>query len=138
MLTNHHTTAGTITFIGLTTLTGSSLVGGVGAICSHFLLDLVGEKYNVKTMLILEIIFHSLFLYLGYSLNMFWIFVLGAVLGNLPDVIDKKCYLSFYDLKKYPYTFYLHFVPLLFSLTKRQTTIVTIINIITILILCID
>ena len=127
MLTNVHTTVGTATLIGVTALTGSLTAGITTSIFSHWFLDLFGERKYDKVFHY-EFLFHILFLGLGLSLNAFWWFVGGIITGNLFDIIDKKGYLSMYDLKRFPYTFYFHKFKVKWEMTKNQTKDLTLVN----------
>ena len=127
MLTNVHTTVGTATLIGVTALTGSLTAGITTSIFSHWFLDLFGERKYDKVFHY-EFLFHILFLGLGLSLNAFWWFVGGIITGNLFDIIDKKGYLSMYDLKRFPYTFYFHKFKVKWEMTKNQTKDLTVLN----------
>ena len=84
MYTNIHTTVGTAALIGVTALTGNTLIGVACAMASHGLVDLIGEK-RFKTEVYYEVFFLALFLLLGYKLHLLKEFIIGAVAGNFFD-----------------------------------------------------
>ena len=120
MYTSMHSVVGTATLFGVSALTGSVTAGATAGILSHWALDLFGEKHY-KHAYYYEAAFHVLFLITGCLLNSVEWFIGGIIVGNLFDIIDKKLYLSFYDLKRFPYTFYFHKIPVKWELTAKQT-----------------
>lgn len=80
------------------------------AIMSHFVLDFIDEKglseeerayFDIAPSLSLMLMF--------WYFDIYWWFVLGSVLGNLFDLIDKKLYLSVFFPKKFKSTKYFHY-----------------------------
>lgn len=95
-------------------LVGANPFGFALAFCSHLLLDYVNESKgitNTKERLIYDVLPSFLTLILLYYFRgsyEAWLFVLGSVFGNLPDLIDKKLYLTIILPSKYKSTNYLH------------------------------
>lgn len=101
-----HTLAG---FTIVTTFQDNLFIGVPLAIASHFILDYINESGLSKKERFQFDIIPSLACYLVaiFSGN-FWLFLLGSVCGNLPDLIDKKLYLATFFPSKYKLTEYLH------------------------------
>lgn len=134
MYTDIHTTIGTTIFVGVTALTGNSFIGVSCAIMSHFIADFIMESKYGKDVLY-QLVFHSLFITLGYSLGLFWQFVIGAIAGNLFDLIDKKMMLFFYDNKRFPATYLVHIKNQKkgIKITSKTTKTLTLVNIMIVL-----
>lgn len=107
MYTDIHSSAGVVTYIGITAFTGNCILGFSIAAATHFLLDFIMEE-KFKGLFLSQIAFLVLFFLLGFKTGMLKEFIIGAVAGNLYDIIDKKLGLSLYDLKKHPYTYHFH------------------------------
>jgi hypothetical protein len=114
------------------------IVASIASFISHIVLDVVNEANGIKTTkqriwldivptIVLGIsslffgayfgveLFNSLGINIDYKVAMllgmlieFILFLNGSFFGNLPDIVDKKGYLSILDNKKYPYTYYFH------------------------------
>lgn len=134
MYTDIHTTIGTAVFIGVTTVTGNSFAGVSCAIFSHLIADFLMESKYSRDVLY-QIVFHSLFMVLGYSLDLFWQFTIGAIAGNFFDLVDKKMMLFFYDNKRFPATYLFHIKNQKkgIRLTSKTTKALTLVNIVIVL-----
>jgi hypothetical protein len=117
---------------------GGLIASAIASFVSHIALDVVNESDGIKTtkqriwldivptifLGIFSLIFGAyfgseIFSSLGINIDYkvaasfgmiieFILFLNGSFFGNLPDIIDKKGYLSNYDKNRYPYTFYFH------------------------------
>jgi len=110
-------------------LIGGNPLGCLLAFGSHLLADYIGEAKGIvttKQRIIFDVIptiilFISAYLFGGTS--EVWLMFLGSVFGNLPDLIDKKLYLSILFPTKFKVTNYLHWQKVVFTpkpiITKR-------------------
>jgi hypothetical protein len=96
------------TTLGYTSLKliGVNPLGCLVAIGTHFLADYIGERglYTDKQRIIYDVLptlIAFVFAYFFGGENEVWLLLLGSVLGNLPDLIDKKLYLSIFLPKKF-------------------------------------
>ena len=79
-------------------LIGVNPIGCVVAVATHFLFDYVGEKGIVSTKDrviydVLPTIIAFIVVYFTGGISEVAVLFLGSILGNLPDLIDKKLYL---------------------------------------------
>ena len=106
MYATPHTLAG---FAIVKTFEDNLFIGIPLAIASHLVLDYVNERGLTSEDKFTFDIFPSLFCYfLALFSGEFWLFLLGSIMGNLPDLIDKKLYLSIFYPTKFKATKYLH------------------------------
>lgn len=89
-------------------------IGFYVAFISHLILDYIGESNGIKTTnqrLYLDVL-PTLVLASICGIVGGWtelgLFIVGSIGGNLPDLIDKKLYLSIIYPNKYKSTEYLH------------------------------
>ena len=95
-------------------LIGSNPLGCLLAFGSHLLADYIGEAKGIvttKQRIVFDVIptiilFISAYLFGGAS--EVWLVFLGSIFGNLPDLIDKKMYLTILFPTKFKATNYLH------------------------------
>ncbi len=135
MYSNIHTSIGTIILISISSVTestlgftGSIFLGASFSAFSHYIVDYLLES-NYKRRKDLDIIFHVVFLTIGFFTGYFWWFFGGMILGNLFDIVDKKGGLYAIDIKKYPITYYFHRKSGKgIKLTSKQTRNITYIN----------
>jgi len=124
-------------------LIGSNPLGCLLAFGSHLLADYIGEAKGIvttKQRIIFDIIptiilFISAYLFGGAS--EVWMVLLGSIFGNLPDLIDKKMYLTILFPSKFKVTNYLHKQKVVFtpkpSITRKlgyALVLITITNLI--------
>jgi hypothetical protein len=103
MYSHVHGVVGAVTYTA-TVAVGSALGSEIGghitgaflAYVSHFLLDYLGEHGYGDNKISAMIEFPHLITFgtLGFISGHFWLFFLGWVFGNLPDLIDKPLRLS--------------------------------------------
>jgi len=102
-------------------LIGGNPLGCLLAFGSHLLADYIGEAKGIvttKQRIIFDVIptvilFLSAYLFGGAS--EVWLVFLGSLFGNLPDLIDKKMYLTILFPTKFKATNYLHWQKILFT-----------------------
>jgi len=124
-------------------LIGGNPLGCLLAFGSHLLADYIGEAKGIvttKQRIIFDVIptiilFISAYLFGGA--NEVWLVILGSIFGNLPDLIDKKMYLSIMFPTKFKATIYLHWQKIVFTPKPNVTkylgyalVLITIINLI--------
>lgn len=120
-----HTALG---YTALSTL-GVNPLGCLVAIGTHFLADYIGERglYTQKQRIIYDvlptIIAFIVVYFVGGTYEVLTL-LLGSVLGNLPDLIDKKLYLALFFPKKFKITRYLHWQKLIINPTPTQTRLI--------------
>jgi hypothetical protein len=119
------------TTLGYTSLKliGVNPLGCLVAIGTHFLADYIGERglYTDKQRIIYDVLptlIAFVFAYFFGGENEVWLLLLGSVLGNLPDLIDKKLYLSIFLPKKFKSTEYLHWQKVIINPTPKQTRLI--------------
>ena len=108
-------------------LIGSNPLGCLLAFGSHLLADYIGEAKGIvttKQRIIFDIIptiilFISAYLFGGAS--EVWMVLLGSIFGNLPDLIDKKMYLTILFPSKFKVTNYLHKQKVVFNPKPKIT-----------------
>ena len=106
MLATPHTLAG---FAIVTAFQDNLVIGIPLAIASHLALDYVNESGLSRKESFLFDALPSLICYaIAIITGNFWLFLLGSICGNLPDLIDKKLYLATFFPSKYKLTEYLH------------------------------
>jgi len=95
-------------------LIGGNPLGCLLAFGSHLLADYIGEAKGIvttKQRIVFDVIptiilFVSAYLFGGA--NEVWLVLLGSIFGNMPDLIDKKLYLTILFPTKFKATNYLH------------------------------
>jgi hypothetical protein len=106
MYATPHTLAG---FTIVKAFEDNLVIGIPLAIISHLALDYINERGLSEEDRFTFDLIPSLFCYaIALFTGNFWIFLLGSVAGNLPDLIDKKLYLSIFIPSKFKSTHYLH------------------------------
>lgn len=121
-----HTLAG---FSIVSTFENNLLVGIPLAIGSHFILDYINENgFTAKDRLCFDIIPSMLCYAFALFFGNFWLFLLGSICGNLPDLIDKKLYLSIFFPKKFKSTNYLHWQKIIINPNAKITKLIGIIS----------
>ena len=128
-----HTLAG---FTIIKTFESNLAIGIPLAIASHFLLDYVNESgLTFKEKMYFDAL-PSLLIYIFALLSgNFWLFLLGSVCGNLPDLIDKKLYLSIFLPNKFKMTNYLHWQKVLINPSANATKLIGVLSFIILLFL---
>ena len=102
-------------------LVGGNPLGCLLAFSSHLLADFIGESggiKNTKQRVIFDVIPTIILLIASYfygGIAEVWLVILGSVLGNLPDIIDKKLYLATIFPTKFKMTEYLHWQKILYN-----------------------
>ena len=104
-------------------LAGGNPLGCLLAFASHLLADYIGESGGIKTtkqrvifdVVPTVILFIASYFYGG--LYEVWLVILGSIFGNLPDLIDKKFYLTIKFPNKFKATMYLHWQKILYNPT---------------------
>ena len=102
-------------------LVGGNPLGCLLAIVSHFLADYIGESGGIKTTKqrvifdIVPTIILAVSSYFYGGIAEVWLVILGSVLGNFPDIIDKKLYLTILFPTKFKMTEYLHWQKILYN-----------------------
>jgi len=102
-------------------LIGGNPLGCLLAFGSHLLADYIGEAKGIvttKQRIVFDVIptiilFLSAYLFGGAS--EVWLVFLGSIFGNLPDLIDKKMYLTILFPTKFKVTNYLHWQKVVFT-----------------------
>ena len=103
MYSHVHGVVGTVVYtssVAIGNAVGASILGhAVGlfaAYVSHFVLDYLGETGygDNKISAMIELPHLLTFGTLGFISGHFWLFFLGWLMGNLPDLIDKPLRLS--------------------------------------------
>ena len=102
-------------------LVGGNPLGCLLAFVSHLLVDYIGEAKGIvttKQRIVFDVIptiilFISAYLFGGT--NEVWLVFLGSLFGNMPDLIDKKMYLTILFPTKFKVTNYLHKQKLVFT-----------------------
>jgi hypothetical protein len=119
------------TTLGYTSLKliGVNPIGCVVAVATHFIFDYVGEKGIVSTKDrviydLLPTVIAGIFLYFYSGVDEAWLLVYGSLLGNLPDLIDKKLYLTIFFPSKFKSTNYLHWQKPIINPKELQTKII--------------
>ena len=115
-----HTLAG---IIAIKLASTNIYVGCALAVLSHFGLDYINEAgFQKKDRTIFDMI--PLIICFGVSIytGNVMLFVQGWFFGNLPDIIDKKAYLSIFFPSKFKSTEFLHWFIKPFIHPKVNTT----------------
>ena len=106
MLATPHTLAG---FTIVTAFKDNLAIGIPLAIASHLILDYINESgLSRKESFQFDALPSIMCYIIAIVTGQFWLFLLGSVCGNLPDLIDKKLYLSIFLPTKFKSTLYLH------------------------------
>jgi len=110
-------------------LIGVNPLGCLLAFGSHLLADYIGEAKGIVTTKqrilfdVIPTVILFIFAYLFEGLSEVWLVLLGSLFGNLPDLIDKKMYLTILFPNKFKVTRYLHWQKVVFTpkpiITKR-------------------
>ena len=108
-------------------LIGGNPLGCLLAFGSHLLADYIGEAKGIRTtrqMFIYDVVpslilFVSAYLYGGT--DELTLVLLGSFFGNLPDLIDKKMYLTIVFPDKFKNTNYLHWQKIVFTPKPKIT-----------------
>ena len=104
MLATPHTLAG---FAVVTAFQDNLAIGIPLAISSHLILDYVNESgLSRKESFQFDALPSIICYIIAIASGNFWLFLLGSVCGNLPDLIDKKLYLSIFLPSKFKITSY--------------------------------
>lgn len=125
-------------------LVGGNPLGCLLAFVSHLLADYIGESNgirNTKERIVFDFIptlICFIFAFIFGGLNEVYLMFLGSLFGNLPDLIDKKLYLSIFFPKKIKSTQYFHWQKVIFTPKPEMTrylgyylvTIILLINLI--------
>jgi len=126
MFATPHTLAG---FAIVTAFQDNLAIGIPLAIASHFALDYINESgLSQKERFQFDIIPSLVCYIVAIFSGQFWLFLLGSICGNLPDLIDKKLYLAMFFPKKYKATEWLHWQKILINPTPIQTKALGIIS----------
>lgn len=102
-------------------LVGGNPLGCLLAFGSHLLADYIGESGGIKTTkqrIIFDVVPTIILFIASYfygGLYEVWLVILGSIFGNLPDLIDKKLYLSMFYPTKFKMTEYLHWQKILYN-----------------------
>ena len=105
------------------------IVGIILGIITHFILDYINERgLSFKDDVKFDIIPHVLCYIIAFATGQFGLFLVGSTSGNLPDLIDKKLYLSMFLPKKFKMTQYLHWQKILVEPTPTHTKAIGIIS----------
>ena len=125
MNTTPHTLAGYTSL----KLIGVNPIGCVVAVITHFVFDYVGEKgiVSVKDRVIYDVLptaIAFIVVYFTGGITDVGILLIGSILGNLPDLIDKKLYLTILFPNKFKNTEYLHWQKVKFHPTEKQTKLI--------------
>jgi hypothetical protein len=119
------------TALGYTSLKliGVNPIGCVIAVITHFIFDYVGEKGIVSTKDrviydFLPTVISFIVVYFTSGISEVGVLLLGSILGNLPDLIDKKLYLTIFFPSKFKMTNYLHWQKTIINPTEKQTKII--------------
>ena len=126
MLATPHTLAG---FTIIKTFESNLAIGIPLAIASHFVLDYINETVlSRKEQMYYDALPSVLIYMLSLFSGNFWLFLLGSVCGNLPDLIDKKLYLSIFFPNKFKSTEYLHWQKTIINPTANQTKLIGVLS----------
>jgi len=126
MLATPHTLAG---FTIIKTFESNLAIGIPLAIASHFVLDYINESgLSRKEQMYYDALPSVLIYMLSLFSGNFWLFLLGSVCGNLPDLIDKKLYLSIFFPNKFKSTEYLHWQKTIINPTANQTKLIGVLS----------
>ena len=121
-----HTLAG---FTIIKTFEDNLAIGIPLAIVSHFVLDYINESgLSKKEQMYYDALPSVLIYTLALFSGNFWLFLLGSICGNLPDLIDKKLYLSIFLPDKFKMTQYLHWQKTLINPTANQTKLIGVVS----------
>ena len=113
-------------------------LGCAVATCSHLLLDYINESgLTFKERIYYDALPSLLLFVVSILTGNFMLFLLGNIFGNLPDLIDKKLYLSIFFPAWFKSTLYLHWQKLIINPTPKTTKIIGVISAILILIILI-
>lgn len=123
-------------------LAGGNPLGCLLAFVSHLVADYVNENglKTIKQRIIFDVIptiilFIASYFYGGWY--EVWLVFLGSVFGNLPDLIDKKLYLTILFPSKFKSTEYLHWQKPIINPNELQTKIIGYVAMILIIIITI-
>ena len=128
-----HTLAG---IIAIKLASANIYVGCVLAVLTHFGLDYINEAgFQKKDRTIFDMI--PLIICFGVSIytGNVMLFVQGWFFGNLPDIIDKKAYLSIFFPSKFKSTNYLHWQKPLINPKVNTTRLIGIVSMILIILI---
>ena len=128
-----HTLAG---IIAIKLASANIYVGCVLAVLTHFGLDYINEAgFQKKDRTIFDMI--PLIICFGVSIytGNVMLFVQGWFFGNLPDIIDKKAYLSIFFPSKFKLTNYLHWQKPLINPKVNTTRLIGIVSMIIIILI---
>lgn len=112
------------------------ILGCCVATCSHFILDYINEKgLSLKEKLYFDALPSLLLFTFSIFTGSFYLFLMGNFFGNLPDIIDKKAYLTIILPKKFNTTNYLHWQKPIINPSPKITKTIGVISAILILII---
>lgn len=130
-----HTLAGVIS---IASFPDNLPLGCLVATCSHFLLDYINESGLTFIDRIIYDVIPSvlLILYAIFTGNLL-LLLLGNIFGNLPDIIDKKGYLTIIFPDKFKNTEYLHWQKVLVNPKPIVTKAIGVISLVILIIILI-
>ena len=113
-------------------------IGCAVATCSHLLLDYINESgLTFKERIYYDALPSLLLFVVSILTGNFMLFLLGNIFGNLPDLIDKKLYLSIFFPAWFKSTLYLHWQKPIINPSPVTTKIIGVISAILIIIILI-